>query len=112
MNTEHFKTKLEEELRTVERAIGENARAPQQQDSAATESDELADKIEDLEEDTIENSALKVRLADIQRALRNIADGTYGVCEVSGENIEEERLEANPAARTCTAHMESEGTLA
>ena len=34
-----------------------------------------------------------------------IAAGTYGTCEVSGEQIEEDRLEADPAARTCKAHM-------
>ena len=38
--------------------------------------------------------------------------GTYGSCEISGEAIEVERLEANPAARTCKAHIEREAELA
>ncbi|HVV14792.1 MAG TPA: TraR/DksA C4-type zinc finger protein [Candidatus Paceibacterota bacterium] len=112
MNTEHFKAKLEEELRVAERQIGENAAAPRREDASATESDELADKVESLEEENEENAALKARLGDIKRALGKIADGTYGICEISGENIEEDRLEANPAARTCKEHMDSEGTLA
>ncbi len=36
---------------------------------------------------------------------RRIEDGTYGVCTVSGEEIETERLEADPAAKTCKAHL-------
>ncbi len=108
MNTDHFKQKLEEELHTVEREIEENAHAPQAEDAAATESDELADKIEDLEEESEENSALEARRKDIETALDKIRTGKYGVCEIGGEPIEEKRLEADPAARTCIAHKDEE----
>ncbi|MEW6155654.1 MAG: TraR/DksA C4-type zinc finger protein [Actinomycetota bacterium] len=40
-------------------------------------------------------------LADIERALARIGDGTYGICEVCRQPIGEERLEAVPAARLC-----------
>jgi RNA polymerase-binding transcription factor DksA len=105
MHSDHFKQRLEEELKTVEREIGENTRAPRQEDATATEKDELADKIEDLEESSGENSALMARRSDIKRALEKFAEAKYGICEIGGEPIEEERLEADPAARTCTAHM-------
>jgi len=38
-------------------------------------------------------------LYEIDEALKRIEDGTYGVCEVSGEEIPEARLEAIPFAR-------------
>ncbi len=40
-------------------------------------------------------------LADIEHALRRIAEGTYGTCEACGRPIDEARLEAMPAARLC-----------
>jgi RNA polymerase-binding transcription factor DksA len=43
----------------------------------------------------------EVRLADLERALRQVRDGGYGVCERCGGPIGAERLEARPAARTC-----------
>ena len=49
---------------------------------------------------------LEIRYNDIKDALDKIEKNKYGICEVSGEEIEEERLIANPAARTCKAHME------
>jgi RNA polymerase-binding transcription factor DksA len=43
----------------------------------------------------------QTRLADLDRGLALLADGTYGVCERCGEPIGAERLLARPAARTC-----------
>lgn len=40
-------------------------------------------------------------LEEIGAALRRLDEGAYGVCEVCGGPIAEERLEARPAARTC-----------
>ncbi len=116
MNTEHFKTKLEEEQALITKELGEmavkdpsglwSAKDPQMDVmNAAAEPNEAADKVEEIDERTGEVTALSTRLADVKDALQKIEQGTYGVCEVSGEPIEEERLEANPAARTCMAHM-------
>jgi RNA polymerase-binding transcription factor DksA len=41
------------------------------------------------------------RLADLDRALEQLDEGTYGVCESCGQPIAPERLAARPAARTC-----------
>jgi DnaK suppressor protein len=40
-------------------------------------------------------------LYEIDGALRRIEDGTYGICEMTGEPIERERLKAIPYARHC-----------
>jgi DnaK suppressor protein len=42
----------------------------------------------------------------VQDALAKMDEGKYGICEVGGEEIEFDRLVANPAARTCIAHAQ------
>ena len=122
MNTEHFKHKLEDErklleneLKTVGRKNPSNPSdwepTPGETDAAATEPDERADKLEQFGENAAILDELEVRWNNVKRALKKIEDGAYGTCEISGEPIEEERLEVNPAARTCTAHMEQEKNL-
>ena len=41
------------------------------------------------------------RIADLDRALEQVADGSYGRCETCGGDIGAERLAARPSARTC-----------
>lgn len=43
-------------------------------------------------------------IGQIETALQAIEDGTYGKCEVCGESISYERLEALPTALTCIEH--------
>lgn len=73
--------------------------------------DEQADEMEDMEERQATKSTLVARLNNITRALQKIAAGNYGQCEISGEEIEADRLAANPAARTCKQHLDQEDTL-
>ena len=47
---------------------------------------------------------LQDTLADVERALVKLDEGTYGKCEVCGEDIAEARLEALPASRYCIKH--------
>lgn len=70
-----------------------------------------ADIAEDSDERLAVFGELKTRYQHIVRALEKLAAGTYGVCEVSGHPIEELRLKANPAARTCVAHLNDEASL-
>lgn len=46
------------------------------------------------------------RLAEIDDALKRIKDGSYGVCEGSGNPIPKKRLEAFPSARYCIEFQE------
>jgi RNA polymerase-binding transcription factor DksA len=50
--------------------------------------------------DAIRTQAI-LRLADLDHALHQLTEGTYGICESCGGRIGAERLEARPAARTC-----------
>jgi len=47
---------------------------------------------------------LAIQLNLVEKALEKIANNTYGKCDVCGEEIPEDRLEANPAALTCIEH--------
>ena len=44
---------------------------------------------------------LSENLAEVERALAKMDDGTYGICERCGKEIGEARLEAMPATRFC-----------
>lgn len=46
-------------------------------------------------------AAARRAAADIEAALRRLADGTYGVCERCERPVARERLEALPHARLC-----------
>lgn len=46
-------------------------------------------------------SNLERELSDTDDALRRIAEGTYGICEVCGKPIADKRLIARPMATTC-----------
>ena len=70
-----------------------------------------ADRVESWDERRATLATLETRYNNVNRALSKIADRTYGVCEISGGPIEADRLDANPAARTCKAHMNDEANL-
>ena len=45
--------------------------------------------------------ALATKLADVERALAKLDDGSYGVCDRCGATIPAERLEARPSSVLC-----------
>lgn len=67
--------------------------------------------IDDMHTNNASLNELEGRLNSVTRALDKFAQGTYGICEISGAPIEPERLDANPAARTSIAHMRDEHLL-
>ncbi len=80
-------------------------------DASQSDSDLLADVVEEWDERAALVATLERRYNDITRALEKVNAGTFGNCEVCGAAIEPERLDANPSARTCKAHMNDESTL-
>ena len=117
MNTDVFKTLLEAEKAALEvqlarlgrknpEVAGDWEAMPSDFDTDPADDTELGDKIEEMEAQNAVQNQLENRLVDIVRALEKIEAGTYGLCEVSGEEIESTRLNANPAARTSIANRE------
>jgi RNA polymerase-binding transcription factor DksA len=116
MDTQKFKDRLQAELAVVEaelKTVGEQNPATGDWEgkeqametmSPLADSNEAADKLEELATNRAINDNLEIRYNEVKDALARIEAGTYGTCEVCGMEIEEERLEANPAAKTCIAH--------
>jgi DnaK suppressor protein len=46
-------------------------------------------------------ASLRETLEEVERAIDKLDKGTYGLCEVCGQEIDPVRLEAMPAARRC-----------
>ena len=115
MKTTHFKekllgekTNLEEELRGIALFNTETntwEATPDQDMVGEIDDNDAADRFEDFEGRSGMVTTLQARLSDVDSALKKIEEGTYGKCEVCGEKIEENRLEANPSAKTCKEHM-------
>lgn len=97
------KASLEEELSSLGRELSEGGDwvvvPNKQQDNYADPLDE-AEVTEELEEDLAVLQVLEAQYQQVQKALKAIEEGTYGICEVTGKNISEERLRANPSATT------------
>lgn len=55
----------------------------------------------ELEKQLILKEQIEGSLAEIQRALRKLEEGTYGLCEKCGRRIDPARLEVIPQASLC-----------
>ena len=122
IDTAAYKDRLEQELGTITEDLKQlGIHNPQaKEDWIATPEDVCvqeadpnvgADRAEEWLERTATLGALETRYNSINRALEKIEGGTFGTCEICGVAIEEDRLDANPAARTCKAHINDEQDL-
>jgi len=111
-----FKKLLEEEKVLLETELSElGSRNPSNAsdwvpvkpagDEFGADRNDNADIIEDMQDNNAALNELEGRLNQVVSALLKITEGTYGTCEISGEAIEMDRLEANPASPTCKKHM-------
>jgi RNA polymerase-binding transcription factor DksA len=112
----YYKKRLEEErdalLIELERIAFPDPENPENwvlkvpdMDIMEADQNEAADRTEEIHIDSIVLDELEGRYRLILHALRKFDTGTYGICEESGVPIEEDRLDANPAARTCKKHL-------
>lgn len=77
---------------------------PTDLDSDSADENETADEIEEFENNSAILKQLEIQLLAVESALGKIEAGTYGTCNVCGQEIPQERLEANPASLTCIEH--------
>lgn len=116
-----YKTVLETELQRVTADLSTVAiHNPDTGDwMAIPDAEMIGNADQNVEADAVEEwngrqalmAQLEIRYRNITRALQKITAGTYGICEISGQLIETERLQANPAARTSIANMDREKEL-
>lgn len=115
MNIEEQKATLIAEKEALEKdlnalgVIGEDGSwmvIPDTGDGTHADPIDNADVTEDFEEKIARLNVLEAQHSQVTKALAAIENGTYGICEVSGEAISEARLTANPSSTTCIKHAE------
>jgi RNA polymerase-binding protein DksA len=106
LRSEHirrFEERLKAERDAIESRIAANKRGIQetvQDESGVGDLEDEASLLYDREAEIDENARDRKELAQVNRALERIEQGTYGRSEVSGKPIPIERLEALPHATT------------
>jgi RNA polymerase-binding transcription factor DksA len=116
IDIEHFKQKLGEEKLKIEQELKQVGRINPDDKTdwepvaadlniSTAEIEERASEISDFEDRSAVEFELEQRLGKVLTALAAIDAHQYGRCSVCKEEIDHERLEANPAATTCRAHM-------
>jgi len=65
-----------------------------------TDPDDNATEVEGYVDNLGLETNLEAQLKDANDALDKMSKGTYGVCEITGEEINVDRLKAYPSART------------
>ena len=118
-------TKVHEELHEVERRVNKatlkkfktlltdkrdeilkKAKQTLEQDMAL-DTDDLPDEMDLASSEYLQSFTFRLRgreksfLDKIEKALKKIDDGTFGVCEECGEEISVKRLEARPETTLC-----------
>ena len=120
-NNKEFEASLQSELVTITSELESIATknplsndwvaVPIAEDLKTADRNNEADAVEEWNERRAILAQLEILYRNLVRALDKIATGTFGVCEISGDKIEIERLRANPAARTSIANIEKETEL-
>lgn len=115
---EHFKERLEKEKAVLEEEMAKIGRKnpdrkgdwepmpPTDRDTSTADENTVADAIEGFEDNAAIMQTLETRYNDIKSALDKIKHNAYGTCQICGKEIETDRLEANPSARTCKEHID------
>ena len=115
---EKLRKRLDEELEQLRDELSEIAQkdvghksnwspVPDENEGSISESGDAAKREEEFLDRSAITHGLERRYHDVRLALKKIEKGEgYGICEISGETIEVERLEANPAARTNLANKD------
>jgi DnaK suppressor protein len=104
----YFETKLRKQLEDL---INEAERAV---DGMSKEKDRFPDPTDRATLESDRNFLLRIKdrerklIIKIEKALERIKDGSFGICEVCGNEISEKRLEARPVTTLCIECKEKE----
>jgi DnaK suppressor protein len=75
-----------------------DTRYPNREDG---DKDDEADEVQEYDNMLSLEHSLELKLKDVNVALEKVKEGTYGICEKCGKEIEKERLMVAPEARFC-----------
>src|SRR6185369_4313929 len=98
---EYFRGVLQEEMRTL---LGEAGKTVSEM---TVDSTSFPDPNDRATQESDRNFELRIRdrerrlINKIKEALQRLDEGTFGICEVCGEDISEGRLKARPVTTLC-----------
>jgi DnaK suppressor protein len=103
---EHLRSQLEnEKQRLLEELAQQEARTHSSDDrregSPFGKREEEATESQELEKRLALEKQLRDHLAEVEHALEKFEKGTYGLCDICGQPIAPDRLEALPHASLC-----------
>ncbi len=107
------RTTLEKELNDIavfDARTGDWVAKPEEHTSQA-DPNMTADTTEGWNERRAMMAQLETRWRHVMLALQKTDSGTFGICEICDEHIEDDRMHVNAAARTCKIHLEREREL-
>jgi RNA polymerase-binding protein DksA len=108
IDTSEFRKLLEEERARLMQASGRlEADASEELDEDGGVENHLGDQASETYDRELEeglDEGVRETLRQIDDALTRIDEGTYGLCEVDGKPIPEDRLRALPWATRCIEH--------
>jgi RNA polymerase-binding transcription factor DksA len=114
MKAERARSLLEQERRRLQEAMDGVQKGTESQSWSTSELSTIDQHPADQGSETFEREkdfaileSLEESLADVERALGRVEDGSYGTCEVCGRKIPDERLEARPMTRFCVEHQQA-----
>lgn len=99
---------LKAELERMREGLQEDQefRAEEEEDFTQHDSGDMSQSLFTREMDATTEEQVSRRLEHVERALQKIEEGTYGICDDTGEQIPQGRLEAMPEAiRTVEAQQ-------
>lgn len=105
-NLKQLRSRLEDEQKRLQQELEQmeaGAQSPEnrREGSPFGKREEEATESSELEKRLALEKRIGDALAEIERALRKMDEGTYGSCDVCGKTIPPERLEALPQAALC-----------
>ena len=106
MDNEEARQLLLAERERLSALVQDEAEAVRDQQDDDPQPADAARELIDLQTDRSELARAHDELTEIDAALERIEDGTYGVSELSGKPIPDERLRAIPYARLLVEEQE------
>ncbi len=70
-----------------------------------SDQNDMADRFEDFEARSAMIKTLESRLNSILNSLKGLNRESFGRCDICKKDIEMDRMEVNPAAKTCKKHL-------
>lgn len=95
------KAELEENLSRIAKPVDNKGDYETSFEDIGTDREDNTTEVEQYADNLPVEITLEKKLKDVNDSLAEMEKGTYGICANCNQEIDIERLKANPSARTC-----------